>query len=70
VLFATYLYTKPDRAPSQAPMRFADLEKTVSPAAVPHGDPFGSLGKSPNGVSDAIPVTPTKDANFQSKRDA
>ncbi|KAF1911341.1 nucleotide-sugar transporter-domain-containing protein [Ampelomyces quisqualis] len=28
VLLATYLYTKPDRAPSQAPMRFADLEKT------------------------------------------
>ncbi|KAH8730738.1 nucleotide-sugar transporter-domain-containing protein [Phaeosphaeriaceae sp. PMI808] len=30
VLFATYLYTKPERNPNQKPTRFADLEKTIS----------------------------------------
>ncbi|KAH4942719.1 hypothetical protein HBI42_043280 [Parastagonospora nodorum] len=67
VLAATYLYTKPDRAPPQQYVKLADLEEAVSPPAMQYGDPFSSLGKA---LDDSVPVIPTKDVGFQSKRDA
>ncbi|EAT86424.1 hypothetical protein SNOG_06593 [Parastagonospora nodorum SN15] len=67
VLAATYLYTKPDRAPPQQYVKLADLEEAVSPPAMQYGDPFNSLGKA---LDDSVPVIPTKDVGFQSKRDA
>jgi hypothetical protein len=73
VLFATYLYTKPDRVPSQPAIRYAELEQTVSPPAREYGDPFASLGKSSpraNGVNDSTPAASTEDVGSHSKREA
>ncbi|KAH7093390.1 nucleotide-sugar transporter-domain-containing protein [Paraphoma chrysanthemicola] len=45
VLFATYLYTKPERAAAQSPLRIASLEKTsrqVAPTA-PNRDRFRAM---------------------------
>ncbi|OAK96486.1 nucleotide-sugar transporter [Phaeosphaeriaceae sp. SRC1lsM3a] len=67
VLSATYLYTKPERTPSETPVRYAELEQTVSPPAVQRGDPFASVGKN---QSDLLPTTQAKDVGFQSKREA
>jgi UDP-galactose transporter len=63
VLFATYLYTKPDRIAAQSPMQLASLEKTVSSPALPYRD-------TSNGSFGPLPGTPTVDRGFQSKRDA
>jgi hypothetical protein len=54
VLFATYLYTKPDRSSgAQSPVRLAQLEKTV-------------VGSMP---AEAVPMLQSNDVGAQAKRE-
>lgn len=69
VLYATYLYTKPDRG-SQSPVQIATLDKTASPAIPSFVGAHDSTGNSPRSQGSQYPVeVPTKD-NFQSKRES
>lgn len=70
VLFATYLYTKPERSSLQSPMRIADFEQTTvdrNPSSYDYQEIQSSVMKSPprpDGSSNSRPGTPTKERRF------
>ncbi|CAO2655706.1 Nn.00g045090.m01.CDS01 [Neocucurbitaria sp. VM-36] len=72
VLYATYLYTKPERSSLQAPLRIANFEKTTvdhSPSPYEYNDIQTKGPLRSDGSSNSTPSTPTKDRRSL-KRDA
>ncbi|KAF1936967.1 nucleotide-sugar transporter [Clathrospora elynae] len=71
VLFATYLYTKPERSTQTSPVIIADFEKTmVDRSSYDYDDAHGNVAKSPlraGGATNSRPGTPTKER--RSKRE-
>jgi hypothetical protein len=70
VLFATYLYTKPDRMPAPSTLPFSDPDKVERSEATMQYADAGLHARSPSRANHEIPVTPSGDWGMSSKRDA
>jgi hypothetical protein len=70
VLFATYLYTKPDRVPAPSTLPFSDIDKVGQTEAVMQYADAGLHARSPSRANDEMPGTPAGDWGMRSKRDA
>lgn len=72
VLFATYLYSKPEQSNRPGATRIFSYEKTIIDHSSPYDDARGGLGKShlrQESSGSSRPVTPTVERKFP-KRDA
>ncbi|KAH9864276.1 hypothetical protein J1614_010210 [Plenodomus biglobosus] len=73
VLFATYLYTKPERTDHQSPLRIAEFEKTVAERSPSQGGYEADYARvdqgSPSRTIGSRPATPTRDQRIEKRED-